>query len=288
MTDIPVLLTIFNRPEPTSKVFAAIREARPKRLFVAADGPRPDRPDDEAACQATREQIRVDWPCDVQWRIAEGNHGCRLGMFNAVSWFFEQVESGVVFEDDCLPHQTFFPFCAELLEHYRDDDRIFGISGNNFTQNRPDEDSYYFLKTTHIWGWSTWRQKWNMVDLLGQEWPALRDAGMVDEFLKRPHTKAFWGYILDDLHGRTGNTWSGAIIYTMLKHRMVGIHPVENLVSNIGFGNTGVHVTPIDHKLSNVPAIPMTFPLRHPTSVDLSVNFDDYVEDVWDIAPSGT
>ena len=108
----------------------------------------------------------------------------------------------------------------------------------------------------------------------------------MDEFLGRPHTKAFWSYILDDLYGRQGDTWSGAIIYTMLKHRMLGITPVNNLVSNIGFGNSGVHQTPTDHKLANVPTSPMAFPLSHPQEVRLSVDFDDYIEEVWDIQAS--
>ena len=46
----PILLLIFNRPVSTQKVFNAVREVRPKKLFVAADGPREGVPTDLDKC----------------------------------------------------------------------------------------------------------------------------------------------------------------------------------------------------------------------------------------------
>ena len=227
----------------------------------------------------------VDWDCEVTWHISDVNLGCRVGLFSAISWFFSQVTEGIILEDDCVPEPSFFPFCEELLARYRDDQRIFGISGNNFTQRRPADSSYYFLKTTHIWGWASWRDRWQLVDLSAKAWPALSASEKMGSFLKEPHTGAFWSHILEDLHRGQGDTWSGSIIYTMLLHDMLGIHPKDNLVSNIGFGATGVHHTPEDHWLANVPTLPMRQPLRHPRTVGLSVDYDRYVEEVWRIPP---
>jgi hypothetical protein len=287
MTEAPVLLTIFNRPTHTAKVFDAIRKARPRQLFVNADGPRDNHPNDHSLCEITRGVIKPDWKCDLRWRVASTNRGCRLGMYEALNWFFDHVDEGIILEDDCVPEPSFFQFCRELLKHYRDDHKIFGISGNNFTENRPDRFSYYFLKTTHIWGWASWRRSWKLVDLFVSDWPKLKLSGKLEKFLERSHTRAFWNYIIEDLYGQQGDTWSGSIIYTILNHDLLGISPVHNLVRNIGFGDAGVHKTPSDHKLANVPTRPVTFPLVHPPEVKLSLNFDKYVEEVWDVSAAG-
>jgi hypothetical protein len=282
-TKVATLLVIFNRPDKTEKVFQAIRHMKPSRLFIFADAPRQNNPSDIETCAATRAVINVDWDCEVQWKISDKNLGCRLGVSSAVSWFFEAVEEGIILEDDCVPHPAFFKFCEDLLQHYRDDPRIFGISGNNFTENRPLDSSYYFLKTTHIWGWASWRRNWKLFDLFATDWPAIKASEKISRFLNKEHTRNFWNGILEDLYCARGDTWSGGIIYTMLAYDMLGISPKYNLVSNIGFGNTGVHPTPENHKLANVPFHPLEFPLVHPDQISLSVDFDEYIEHVWDI-----
>ena len=76
---------------------------------------------------------QVDWDCEVHHNYSETNLGCRQRVSSGISWVFEQVEDAIILEDDCLPHPTFFAFCAEMLECYRHDQRVSSISGNNFT-----------------------------------------------------------------------------------------------------------------------------------------------------------
>lgn len=282
----PILLTIFNRPKHTAQVIDALRRVKPSRLFIHADGPRDGVVNDQELCEAARNEIRVDWECEIQWKISASNLGCIKGMYEGISWFFEQVEAGVVLEDDCVAEPSFFTFCGELLEKYKNDSRIFGISGNSFLAQRNLAASYSFLKTTHIRGWATWRRSWQMVDIDATEWPALRKPERLSQFLHDPKAAAFWSHILNDLHSRQGNTWSGAIIYTMLKHDMLGIHPRSNLVSNYSFGATGVHIPPKDHTLSLVPTLTIDFPLAHPGFVNFLMDFDQYVKQAWNHTPA--
>ena len=158
-----VLFVIFRRPEATARVFEAIRRARPSRLFVAADGPRPGRQDEAELCRQTRAVVeRVDWPCQVVTRFQETNQGIKEGVTGAISWFFSQVDEGIILEDDCLPHPDFFPYCAALLKQYRDDERVFHVGGNNFQpKSRVMAESYYFSRYNHIWGWATWKRAWD-------------------------------------------------------------------------------------------------------------------------------
>ena len=130
---VPVLFLIFNRPDTTQQVFDEIRKARPEQLYVAADGPRKDQSADYELCKKTRDIIQqVDWDCKVFTCFRDENLGCKRSVSSAIDWFFSHVEEGIILEDDCVPDQSFFPFCQELLEKYRDDTRIMMISGNNF------------------------------------------------------------------------------------------------------------------------------------------------------------
>ena len=148
-----VLLVVFNRPDTTRKVFEAIREAKPPRLYIAADGPRPDVESDIEKCAKTRMIAdEVDWNCEVKTLFRKENLNCGLGPSTAFTWFFQHENEGIILEDDCVPSQSFFWFCEDLLKRYRDDDRVFHIGGNNFLDGwKNDKDyDYYFSQNGHI------------------------------------------------------------------------------------------------------------------------------------------
>src|SRR5687767_5193193 len=132
MLNRPVLFIIFNRPETTKEVFEAIRKAHPKQLFVAADGPRIDKAGEKERCEeARRIATNVDWDCEIKTLFHDEDIGCGRGPAQAITWFFDHVEQGIILEDDCLPSQSFFRFCEELLQKHADEDKIQAISGTN-------------------------------------------------------------------------------------------------------------------------------------------------------------
>ena len=230
----PVLFIIFNRPDTTPRVLDAIRLVAPKHLFVAADGPRENRPDEEK-CKATRDIIRhVDWDCEVKTLFQEKNLGCGPGPSTAINWFFQNVEQGIILEDDCLPHPDFFRFCEELLDYYRDNERIMEITGDNFQFGRKRGNaSYYFSKYTHNWGWATWRRAWRHYDY-----------GLIDADLAK-------------------HVWDIQWMKSVAKNNGLTIVPNVNLVSNIGFDPEATH-TAHAARYASLPTGSLTFPLVHP------------------------
>lgn len=173
----PVAFMIFNRPEKTARVFAEIRKARPTQLFIVADGPRTEQEKEKTdATRAVTEHI--DWECEVKRNYSDVNVGCKMRVSSGISWIFENVENAIILEDDCVPEQSFFPYCQELLERYKDDTRIMHISGDNFewgrTGNFESDASYYFSRIPHVWGWATWRRAWNLYDINMTSWPECR------------------------------------------------------------------------------------------------------------------
>jgi hypothetical protein len=265
----PVVLIIFNRPDTTSHVFAEIRKARPPQLLVIADGPREKRSDDLEKCRAARAIIeKVDWPCKVMTNYAGQNLGCKHRVSSGLDWVFSLVEEAIILEDDCLPHPSFFRYCEELLERYRDDRRIGMISGHNvlFGYQRT-ADSYYYSSIPHIWGWATWRRNWEAYDFRISSWPRVRDAGLLQDIFHSDIEVKSWTSIFDCQYDGVFDTWDYQLVFASLTNNWLNITPNVNLISNLGFGGEATHT----HNLKDILAKQLTeeivFPLTHPSFV---------------------
>jgi hypothetical protein len=285
----PVAFVIFNRPAATRRVFDAIRQARPQQLFVIADAPRADRPDDVAKCAATRAIIEeVDWDCEVFKNYADRNLGCGLRPASGLDWIFKHVETAIVLEDDCLPDPSFFPYCTELLERYRDDPRIFHISGNNFQFGRQrSEHSYFFSHYTHHWGWATWRRAWEYFDYDLTKWPRLRSTDWLENILDTPAAIDYWQMIFDAVYqGDKEHIWDYQWTFACWLAGGLCIHPQVDLVSNIGFSPEGTHTLRYN-QFASLPVTPMRFPLNHPPEIvrdrdaDMFVQSSKFNLDLW-------
>lgn len=265
----PVVFLVFNRPDTTQRVFEEIRRARPPKLLVVADGPRAEKAGEAEKCEAVRAIIdTVDWPCGVLKNYSEVNLGCKVRMSSGIDWVFEQVEEAIILEDDCLPHPTFFQFCQELLERYRHDLRIAQISGCNFQFGlRRNNDSYYFSKYNHIWGWASWRNRWQgCYDVNMLHWPRIRDEGWLLDMLCSKTEAARWRVTFDNVHQGKIDTWDYQWTFACwLQGRLTAL-PNVNLISNIGFGAEAAH-TKKENKFANIPNECMRFPLNHPIGV---------------------
>lgn len=259
-----VLFLVFNRLDTTKQVFEAIREAKPPRLYVAADGARETKEGEAQKAQAVRDYIikNIDWKCEVKTLFREQNLGCKMAVSGAIDWFFENEEMGIILEDDCLPSQSFFWFCEELLEKYKDDKRVWHIGGTNPIDKEVESNSYYFSKYNRIWGWASWRRAWLNYDVNIQIWPEIKRERILYDLLDWKEAKMF-EKIFDDLFKNKIDTWD----YQWLLIRLINAHaiiPNTNLISNVGFGVEATHTMSADNPLSNLKKGEMNFPLDHP------------------------
>ena len=274
----PVALIIFNRPETTAKVFAAIRQAKPPKLLVIADGPRLNHPGEAEQCAAARAIInQVDWQCEVLTNYSDVNLGCRQRVSSGLDWVFDQVETAIILEDDCLPHHSFFRYCQELLIKYDDEQRIMMIYGDNFQFGRnPTEYSYYFSRYVHCWGWATWRRAWKKYDDSMELWPELKNHGWLHDLLSHQQAADFWSGVFQATYNKS-NPWDLVWEYTLWLNHGLTILPQVNLVSNLGFGS-GTHTTMKDSPLANMAVEPMNFPMQHPPIIERHIAADDFTE----------
>lgn len=264
-----VLFMVFNRPDTTKQVFEAIRQAKPPRLYVTADGPRADMPGEvEKMEQVRRIATQVDWDCEVKTLFRDKNLGCRVAVSSAIDWFFENEEEGIILEDDCLPGQSFFWFCEELLERYRGDMRIMAVSGDNFQKGSArNEFSYYFSRYLHIWGWASWRRAWLYYEKDMQSWPYIRDHGYLQDILLDKATVKYWGKIFETAYRNKIDSWAYRWTFSCWIQSGLTVLPNVNLVSNIGFGEDGTHTKKATSKIAMIPALEITFPLKHPPTM---------------------
>ncbi len=239
----PVVFIIFNRPDTTQQVFEAIRRARPKKLYVIADGPRKDRPEEAERCAATRAVVEaVDWKCDVKKKYSSQNMGCGERISTGLAWVFRNEEEAVILEDDCVPSAGFFPYCESLLKRYADDHRVMHISGTNFTPaERRNHDSYFFSRYVHIWGWATWGRAWRHYDYTMEAWPRFRDGGWLNDIFRDRNAAEFWTKYMDLCHDGLiiPSTWDYQWLFSVWQNNGLAITPASNLITNIGL--TGIH-----------------------------------------------
>lgn len=287
----PVAFLVFNRPSKTARVFAEIRKARPEKLYVIADGPRHEA--DAIKCRAVRIIIDgVDWPCKILKNYAEKNMGCKNRISSGLDWVFQQVEEAIILEDDCLPDQTFFPFCQTLLEKYRHDSHVMHIGGYNMAvkdkkihcpespAKSPSDHqaSYYFGHVGLICGWATWRRAWQYYDVNIRQWPEIKKSKLLDQTLRNPPAVDHYERLFDQYYNQTVDSWDTQWLLTRWKQHGLSIIPRTNLMTNIGFDSEGAHkaMDPDDER-AHVPVEPMPFPLIHPASTTVNKKADDYV-----------
>lgn len=261
----PVVLFAFNRPGPTARVLAAIRAARPSRLFLACDGPRADHPGEAARCAEVRRIVgEVDWPCEVERNFSDVNLGCRTRISSGIDWVFSRVEEAIFVEDDILPDPTFFRFCDELLQHYRDDARVLTISGYNaFGESGATAESYWFSAYTRIWGWASWRRAWSGYDVQMRGWPEFRRSPSWRQ--KAAEEKEVLGPWIDGVHAGLQDTWDAQLLLLAWQKNALTAIPQRNLIENLGFGAESTN-TPTVPALYPARTWPMGFPLVHPAT----------------------
>ena len=273
--DVPLLMIAFNRPEKTQRVFEAVRAAAPRRLYLAADGPRADVPSDVDRCERTRRVLDdVTWPCEVKRLYQPRNLGCKRGVGAAIDWFLTQEDSGIILEDDCLPAPDFFLFCAELLDRYRDTPEVMMIGGHNRLGTwDAAEASYLFSRSAPIWGWATWRRAWARYDPAMTRWGEPEARALVRS--RMPLTEyRITSHRFDNVYEGRLDTWDFGWALAILINGGVSVMPARNLITNIGFDSEATHTRRPFSREGAVPTHPIERPLRHPPSTTPDDRFE--------------
>jgi len=275
----PVLFLTFNRLDTTKLVFEEIRKAKPLKLYIASDGPRENILGEKEIVDKVRNFIKsnIDWKCEVKFFYRDKNLGCKLAVSGAIDWFLKNEEKGIILEDDCLPSQSFFRFCEELLIKYENDERVALISGNNFNKHKIGEADYYFSRIPDIWGWPTWRRTWSKYDVNMTKFPEFKKRGKLKKIWSTRKVQNYWLHILNETYNNKIDTWDYQLSFSLFFNNTFCICPNVNLVSNIGFNNKFTNTVIKDERVANLLIYNLTFPIKH--QVDVNYHEDNDRED---------
>jgi hypothetical protein len=262
----PVLLVAFNRPKETARVIARLREVKPARVYFAVDGAREGRSEDAELVELTKQLAKeFDWDCELRTAFQAKNLGCGLGVSTAISWALTIEESVIVLEDDILPDPSFFPFCEVLLKRFKNDDRIFAISGCNYVPNEvfSDINSYRFSRIPHVWGWAVWKRSWDTYNFDIKNWKQEVSFSQLRHQLGGSWLAAIlWRKLFDLVAQNKIDTWDYQLAFASLKSKSLVATSNVNLTENLGFGPGATHTQRIPKYIR--PTIEIEFPLRHP------------------------
>ena len=277
----PVIFLFWKRPETTVRVLEKIREAKPRELFLVADGPRDER--EKILCAKTRELVKkmIDWDCQIYKNYSDINLGCRARVSSGIDWAFRQTDRAIILEDDCLPYPDFFYFCEELLKKYKNYKHIMHIGGTNTQQNNNEfncEESYYFSQIAQIWGWATWKRAWQRYDVNIKNWPQVKESERWKMTLPNYAVREYWTNLMEEMYQNKNprkNTWDAQWFYAVLTNNGLAITPKNNLITNIGFGVESTHALQNDAK-ANLPLNKLELPIVHPTAIKINIKADNY------------
>ena len=275
MLNTPILFLIFNRPDTTEKVFAEIRKQQPRYLFIAADGPRKNKPDDVVLSNKCKQIVsKIDWDCQVETLYQVNNLGCGFAPATAITWFFSKVEEGIILEDDCIPNDSFFKFCESLLIEHRNNINVMMICGTSYQPKPLNNDTYYFSKYPHAWGWATWKRAWaNYNFKLDNESEETRALVIKNTFTNNRERSMWVGNIKMIINGL--DAWDYQWMYWIWKNNGLCAVPWRNMISNIGFGVNATHTFDsnsnqsrmVQHKIEGI---------HHPKHIAVNTKADQY------------
>lgn len=280
----PILLITFNRPEHTRRVLTEILKAEPQSLYVCQDGAREGNENDRIKCQEVRDVVneltsayKVSHELFTLHTLYQSkNLGCGPGPAAGITWFFENVEQGIIIEDDAIPHPDFFGYTEELLGKYKDDTEVRAIGSMNVDTHTWGDGSYYFsMMNRNLCAWATWRRAWNDFDLYLRQIPWRKLDKTLKQYGCSFYEREYW---LDRLaeaqkNAQGGKSWDMQFFMSIWLHHGKGIIPNVNLSSNIGTVGEGTHLMAKGNMIDNIPTHPI-LPLKHPTCTKIQSEAD--------------
>lgn len=247
MSKVPVLVLAFKRPQNVTRALNAIRDYKPEKLYLECDGPRVNKKGEKEDVEATRKAMldSVDWPCEVKTLFREENLGCANAVYDAISWFFDNEEYGVIVEEDMIIGVDFYRLCEELLPRYANEDRVMSIQSINWHKRTDITNSYVYSWRGGCNGWATWRRAWSKMDMSMSalpnlsKWKIIRKFGFFEGLSL---LKSYWnGY----KHLDTFSSWAYRWSLSIQANDGLSIVPGINLGKDIGC-DEGTHYSQYD------------------------------------------
>ena len=289
--DIPIVLFLFKRSDTVLRIIKVLSGIKPQKIYLLSDQGRDEK--EKQLVEKTRNVIEksIDWECELIKNYAVENRGVYRNIGEGARWVFEREKTAIFLEDDNLPEVSFFPYCKELLERYKNNQKVLWICGTNYLGEYNSEYSYMFTQHLLPCGWASWSNKF--LENYDGEMLTYNDPYKREKFCESYESKALLRQRLASLEGeyrRKGEdngfkSWDYQMLFSLRSNEMVGISPVYNQIRNIGADQFSIHGgTSLDKtktkRFCEIQTREMEFPLKHPCKVELDRKYEDLISNI--------
>ncbi|MGC8650942.1 MAG: hypothetical protein ACP5S8_08280, partial [Hydrogenobaculum sp.] len=265
--DIPILYIPFRRLNIVKQVLPSILEINPKRLYIFQDGPR-----DKKESKALEDVVNYihntvsEKNIETTFNINKSNFGPYKGVWEAVSWLFENEEQGIIIEEDIYPSLSFFYFCEKLLKFYKNNKNVWAIVGKDVLNLENLEDIYFLRTFLPPWGFATWRDRWRRIDF---DLKGLREVDLPNDLDIR-YKKAIYGLLNI---GINNFGWDIRVDAFIKANNGFVAHYKRNLVKHLGWED-GTHYSTTNkideeiYEIEDVDSLQMVDGINHYNWID--------------------
>ena len=289
---VPVVLLIFRR-DKIGQIIDRLREVKPEKVYLMADfGRNPEEIKQVEECRRIAEQS-IDWKCELIKNYASENRGVYGNLGKGAIWIFEREEKAIFLEDDNLPEVSFFYYCQELLEKYKDEDKVLWICGTNYLghYDTPHGESYMFTRHLLPCGWASWSHKFLKYYDLNlnlcadkKNYKGLKDRFVYGQLYYQYMYRWIAEYKRIQEKGRSGS-WDYQMDFALKYHDKFGISPANNQIRNIGVDELSEHggtstMNEMTRRFCTMPSYPLELPLKHPSQVEIDPIYEKKIADI--------
>ena len=237
MVETPVLFITFARPDYARQTWEGIKAAKPKTLYFYSNKGRVEKEGEIARNEEIRSYIKeIDWDCDLHTWFRDECVNVYDSLKGAIDWLFNNEEQGIVLEEDCVPTLGFFSYADQLIIKFKDDRRVWFISGDNFINYNPGGYDYIFSHHSQIYGWASWKDRWDAIDWKLTNLDMFLDDGYVYYLFPKAKIAHDRKSVMRSAKEWLLKTqcWDGIFYANMLMNNSLSVFPKENLITNIG------------------------------------------------------
>ena len=236
-TSSPVVLFCYKRLDTLKQTIESLQQnywADRSELYIFSDGPQ--KPADEPIVRSIRDYLKtITGFKKVVITEAVKNKGLANSIIDGVTDIINQCDKVIVLEDDLVTSRNFLIYMNKALDHYKDNPKIFSITGFSIPIKGLNENSVYFTQRANSCGWGTWKDRWAIIDWEVKDYSALmRSRSLRTAFNKMGSDML--GLLRKQKTGKI-NSWAIRWCYHQFKHDLYSVHPVVSKIINIGYGS---------------------------------------------------
>tara|TARA_A100001388_G_scaffold274668_1_gene258691 strand:+ start:226 stop:1173 length:948 start_codon:yes stop_codon:yes gene_type:complete len=277
MFKTPILILVYNRSKYLDRLISILRNIKAKNIYVSFDGPKKNQFDIIKCNNVKKEIEKINWKCHISKNYLKVNNGCKKGVSKGLKWFFSNVDRGIILEDDCQPNSDFFIFLEWALNKYKKNNKIGGITGNNFLKNKIHiKETYYYSKYAHCWGWATWKRTWLKYDKNIKFWKDFKSSKLWNKYIDNEIEKKYWEKIFNNVKNNSLDSWAYPWMLSIWRNNQMIITPKKNLVLNLGFSLEATHTNSTFHDF-NYQSFKLKKPYSSPSEMEINKVADNFV-----------